>query len=141
VLIRSGQLLDSLGFSPWKATLQGRPWLYTQVIDPQFLGISQYSEQKRRPDKLLLRANLGQNNVLDVLNAVSDQDFHSEQLPTPAWATGGMAIQFVRHLANALAKTPSVSIGINATTRGSPANQTSQTASQNLIHCCGHTTH
>jgi hypothetical protein len=89
VLFRSRQLLDSLGFSPWKATVQGRPWLYTQVIDPQFLGISQYSEQKRRPDKLLLLASLRQNNVLDVLNAVSDRGSQCEQLPTPAWATGG----------------------------------------------------
>ena len=56
---------------------------------PQFLDISQYSEQYRRPDKLLLCANPRQNNVLDVLNAVSDQDSHSVQLRTPAWATGG----------------------------------------------------
>jgi hypothetical protein len=49
----------------------------------QFLDISQYSEQPRKHDKLLLCANLRQNNVLVDLNAVSDQDFHSEQLPTP----------------------------------------------------------
>jgi len=55
----------------------------------QCLGISQYSEQQRSPDKLLFGTNLRQNNVLVVLNAVYNRDSHSEQLPTPAWATGG----------------------------------------------------
>ena len=58
------------------------------LAGPQFLDISQYSEQQRRGSNTLLRASLSQNNVLIVLNAESDRGSHSEQRLTPTGATG-----------------------------------------------------